>query len=147
MHYLTTVKILMMMMMHCFHSSCTSILEMQCKVQSCFKVDGSQSVIVTFFCQFSAFFFSKPSTDKSEWHFFFKSITFCLSVLFGDQTREAPAAFCACSLCGDTAVYGFAEVVTAKGRNQWHAAKWKGRELWRTEKNRAQWWCDGRGAG
>lgn len=33
----------------------------------------------------------------------------------GDQKREAPSAFCACSLCGETtAVYGFAEVVTAR---------------------------------
>lgn len=60
----------------------------------------------------------KPSTDRSDWllfFFFFKSITCCLIYLFGDQKREAPSAFCACSLCGETtAVYGFAEVVTAR---------------------------------
>lgn len=68
-------------------------------------------------------------------HLFFKSITFYFIISLGDQTREAPAAFCSCSLCGETtAVYGFAEVVTARGRNQWHAAKWKGRGLRGTEK-------------
>lgn len=39
--------------------------------------------------------------------------------LLGDQKREALAAFCACSLCGETtAVYGFAEVVTVRERNR-----------------------------